>query len=296
MSKQICLIDNGIELDTSGLELLKSFFTIKSVDLCKLDLSIIKECIAILTHREIPEHILVQLEKCRYIGVRAHNVDYINSEITNHKGIKVVGIPQVAQNAVAEHTMSLIFAVSKQIIISHQNVISNKWRESIPPNYELRHKTLGIIGYGTIGKKVASLAKAFNMNVLIYDKEHEQYSKCLCEVLEYSDIITLHLSSHKQNFNFIDTKKIEMMKNGAILINTSRGRLLDINAVEQALISKKIRGVGLDVFDNEPYLNGNLFQLDNVVMTPHIAFYTEEAINKMNDCLIDNLLNFFNES
>lgn len=194
-------------------------------------------------------------------------------------------------NAVAEHALMLMLAVGKRLIWQHRTVIAGGWRgqsNDQPGLIELRGRTLGIIGLGNIGKKVARLARAFGMNVIYFDQARlteeaedalEVRFRLLPEILATSDIVSLHVPLSATTRHLIGPAELAAMKPSAILVNTSRGPVVDEVALHDALAGNRIAGAGLDVFDQEPPAPGNpLFTLDNVVLTPHLAGPTADNV------------------
>jgi glyoxylate reductase/D-3-phosphoglycerate dehydrogenase len=190
--------------------------------------------------------------------------------------------------AVSEHALLLMLAVSRKLIQQHANVTGGRWRgNSVPKVNEVRGKTLGIIGLGTIGKKTARLAQAFGMIVTYYDvarlTEAEEDAlnvrfRLLPEIITKSDIISLHVPLNNTTHHLLGAAEIARMKPSAIIVNTSRGPVIDEKAMHAALAAGKIAGAGLDVFDEEPPpANNPLFTLDNVVLTAHLAGPTWES-------------------
>jgi glyoxylate reductase/D-3-phosphoglycerate dehydrogenase len=190
--------------------------------------------------------------------------------------------------AVSEHAILLMLAVSRQIIRQHTNVAAGRWRGNNTPRvHEVRGKTLGIVGLGTIGKKTARLAAAFGMNLIYYDiarltEDAEDALgvrfRLLRELLRTADIVTLHVPLNASTEHMIGAEELALMKPSAIIVNTSRGPVIDEPALHKALISGVIAGAGLDVFDKEPTPPDNpLLTLDNVILTAHLAGPTFES-------------------
>jgi phosphoglycerate dehydrogenase-like enzyme len=291
-----CAVDKVINLSKLERNKLESTFAVEYIDIHKATKQQLANFDMYLIHTTITNELLDSFARCKYIGIRAHNTDYVSRDHANKQGIVIRGIPQVGENAVAEHTFSLIFAVTKQILLSSQNLREGKWRERLYSNVELRGKNLGIIGYGKIGKIVALIGRSLGMNPLITSSRINSKDGYLSieEVLQQSDIVTLHASTKDNIEPLIERKQIEMMKDGAILINTARGSLLNYYDLEEALRSRKLFGAGLDVYPDEPYFNTKLCELPNVVCTPHLAFYTNETVSKMNQHLVDQAIDHFN--
>ena len=190
--------------------------------------------------------------------------------------------------AVSEHAMLLALAVSRRIIIQHTNVTAGRWHGNSPPQvHEVRDRVMGIIGLGTIGKKVARLALAFGMKVHYYDiarlKEEQEDAlgvrfRLLPEILRTSDIVSLHVPLNGSTHHMIGPQELALMKKSAVIVNTSRGPVIDEKAMTEALSKGDLFGAGLDVFDEEPTPPDNpLLKLDNVVLTAHLAGPTWES-------------------
>lgn len=295
MTEITCFVDRNIQFYDNNYKILnESNINIEFINLNdnNLDFSKIE---FLLIHSFLKDDILVKMLKCKYVGIRACNTDYINKNIAKDMGIEVVGLThQYGVNSVAEHTIMLILALSKNIVCSNENVKAGRWRDYLGPNIELTGKKIAIIGYGKIGKRVAELSKVFGMEVLMVPKLNNlvENNDEIEDVLKAADIISIHIPSTSENFGYIDKKKIDSMKKGAILINTARGSVVDYVALEAALNDNKFGGVGLDVFPQEPIIKSEIFKHRNVICTPHIAYLTTESLSKMNEELISNLTNF----
>ena len=190
--------------------------------------------------------------------------------------------------AVSEHAMLLMLAVSRRLITQHVNVTGGRWHGNSPPQvHEVRDRTLGIIGMGTIGKKVARLALAFGMKVHYYDiarlKEEQEDAlnvrfRLLPEILRTSDIVSLHVPLNDGTRHMLGPQELALMKKSAVIVNTARGPVIDEKALTEALSKNQLFGAGLDVFDEEPTPPDNpLLKLDNVILTAHLAGPTFES-------------------
>jgi len=190
--------------------------------------------------------------------------------------------------AVSEHAMLLALAVSRQLVVQHKSVSAGRWRgNSTPRVHEVRNRTMGIVGLGTIGKKTARLALAFGMKVIYYDiarlTEDQEDAlgvrfRLLRELLRESDIVSLHTPLNGSTKHLIGKNELALLKPSAILVNTARGPVVDEKALYEVLAAGKIAGAGLDVFDQEPPEQDNpLFGLDNVILTAHLAGPTFES-------------------
>jgi phosphoglycerate dehydrogenase-like enzyme len=228
--------------------------------------------------------------------------DKCDIEAARRAGVPICNNGGANSVAVAEHTLMLMLAVSRKLIWQHQNVAAGRWRGNNFQGthlYELEGKTLGIIGLGTIGKKVARLARAFDMNVIYFDvlrlNEAEEDAvgarfRLFDEVLALSDIVSLHVPLLPTTRHMISTRELGLMQPHAYLINTCRGPVVDEPALTKALSDNKIAGAGLDVFDTEPPPADNpLFKLQNAVLTAHLAGPTWENRAKRFRNAFDNV-------
>ncbi|MBX6376803.1 MAG: lactate dehydrogenase [Acetobacteraceae bacterium] len=222
--------------------------------------------------------------KLRLIQLLSAGYDTCDLEAARRARVPICNNGGANATAVAEHAMMLMLAVCRRLVWQHENVVAGRWRGNDPAQvrlYELRGKTLGIVGLGTIGKKVARLANAFGMEVLYYDivrlSEDAEDAlgvrfRLLGELLGAADIVSLHVPLTPATRHMIGAAEIGRMKPTAYLINTCRGPVVDERALYEALRDGRIAGAGLDVFDQEPPPADNpLFGLNNVVLTPHYA-------------------------
>jgi len=222
--------------------------------------------------------------------------DRVDLEAAAKKGIVVTNAPGTNAQAVADLAWGLMLSVARRIPALDRSIRQGKWVRST--GMELHGKTIGVVGMGAIGKNVIRRATGFSMKMLAYDPyADEQYmaqndirSVTLEQLLNDSDYISLHLPLNENTRHIIDTKAIAMMKQGAILINTSRGGLIDESAAYEALVSGRLGGLGLDAFEQEPPEETPLLALDNVVATPHTGAHTLEAKEAMGMMATQNLI------
>jgi phosphoglycerate dehydrogenase-like enzyme len=226
-------------------------------------------------YRSAPRLRLVQLLSAGYDSVDLDAARRAKVPIANNGGANAI--------AVAEHALMLMLTVSRKVVWQHGSVSAGRWRGNAPTPrmYELYNKTLGIVGLGTIGKKVARLARAFGMRIAYYDiarlSEDAEDTlgvrfHLLRELLRTSDIVSLHVPLNASTRHMIGEAELALMKPTAIIVNTCRGPVIDEAALHRTLSAGKLFGAGLDVFDREPPPPDNpLFKLDNVVLTAHFA-------------------------
>ncbi|MEG0784881.1 MAG: phosphoglycerate dehydrogenase [Christensenella sp.] len=223
-------------------------------------------------------------------------VDRVDMEAAVKKGIKVTNTPGTNSVAVCELAFALMLCAARNVPKLHEAVEEGEWPRS--QGIELRGKTLGIVGMGAIGKNLATRAKAFGMNVNAFDpyfdeafaKENGIGKMELEDVLVTSDFISLHVPLNASTRHMIDADKIAQMKDGAVVINTARGGIIDEQAAAEAVKSGKLGGLGLDAFEQEPLIDSPLKGLNNVIFTPHTGAHTAEAVGGMGTMAVDNLI------
>ncbi len=280
----------------------------------------IKDCeaISVFIYSRINSEVLSKLPKLKLIATRSTGFDHIDIEECKKRKIIATHVPFYGENTVAEHTFGLILALSRNIHKSYVRTLKDDFSIEDLTGFDLKDKTIGIVGGGNIGMHVARIAKGFQMNVLVYDiQKNRNLSKSigfkyseLDDLLKNSDIISLHVPHNKFTHHLINKNKLNIVKRGAILINTSRGGIVDTNALLFALDKGILGGAGLDVIEGEElireeaqllYEEGNIekwreivrnhkiFRRDNVVFTPHNAFNSKEALMRILDTTIKNI-------
>jgi glyoxylate reductase len=256
--------------------------------------------------------IIKRSKNLRIIATYSVGFDHIDIKCATEFGIYVTNTPDVASNAVAEHAWALIFAIAKRIIEADRFVRSGGWKDSktawhpkMMLGIELKGKTLGVIGLGRIGSRVAEIGKAFGLKIVYYDivrykeLEHKygyEFVDNIYKLAEMSDVVVLTVPLTKETYHLIDEKFLSKMKRTAILVNVGRGAIVDTNALVKALKERWIAAAGLDVFEQEPLPPDHpLTKLDNVILTPHSASATYEARLGMAHIVADNLIAFYNK-
>jgi len=245
---------------------------------------------------ELSAEIIEEANKLKVISKYGIGVDNIDINMATNKKIIVTNTPTANVDAVADLTFGLILSLARRIPEADKKTKSGEWEKIIgKPVWE---KTLGIIGLGKIGRQVVKRAQGFKMNILVYDLvKDEKFAQSynikyvnLEKLLQKSDYITIHIPLNDATRGMISYKELGKVKKEAFLINTSRGGIVDEEALYDALRNNKLRGAALDVYNNEPPGKSPLKELDNVIMTPHIAAYTEEAIENMSIQAAQNLI------
>lgn len=237
---------------------------------------------------QITREIMESCPNLKFIGITATGYDHVDIEAAKDLGIAVCHVPAYSTEAVAQHTFALILELTNLAGRYNASIQAGKWYESKDFTFQegpltlLEGKSLGIIGYGNIGKKVARIGEAFGMKINVYSRDKEATIK--------SDFITLHCPLTPDNEKFINKEFISHMKDGAILINTARGALVNEEDLANALKSGKLAAAALDVITEEPPVPPHpLIGLPNCLLTPHIAWMPRETRQKVIDICADNL-------
>ena len=242
--------------------------------------------IIVRSRTKLTADIIEKADNLEIIARAGVGVDNIDLDAATKKGIMVVNSPESTSVTVAEHTMGLILSMARKISIADKSVKEGKWEKKKFMGVELRNKTLGVIGMGRIGSQVVNRCKAFGMDAMAYDPYlPEEVAKQmgveltdLDSVLKNADFITIHVPLTPETKHSISFDQFEIMKDSAYIVNCSRGGVIDEDALYDALVNDKIGGAALDVYEEEPpEANCKLFELDNIVLTPHIAASTKEA-------------------
>ena len=271
---------------------------------------------------QISKEMLAKLPNLKMIATRSTGFDHIDMQACKEKNIIVCNVPFYGENTVAEHTFALILDLSRKIHESIEQVKKEGFSIGGLMGFDLMGKTLGIVGTGHIGMHVARIAKGFEMNVVAFDaKPDKKLAKklgfayvTLEDLLKSSDIITLHLPLNAHTEHIINSSNAELIKKGAYLINTARGGLIETAALVNALAKGIVAGAGLDVLEEECYIkeegellssdfskkcdirtllqNHILMEKSNVVITPHNAFNSKEALERILDTTVENIQSF----
>ena len=234
----------------------------------------------------LTKEIIEKADNCEIIARVGVGLDNIDQDAAKAKNIRVINAVEGAMNAVAELVLGLMLSMARQIPRGDRGIRNGEWLKKQLKGTELKGKYLGIIGLGNIGKRLGRLARAFNMNIIGYDvvpidpefsKEVGLMKADLDTLLQSSDYISIHVPLLDSTYHMIDKEKLSTMKNTARIINTSRGGVIDEDALYDALKDGALGGAALDVFETEPATGSKLAELDNVVLTPHIGAQTKEA-------------------
>jgi D-3-phosphoglycerate dehydrogenase len=237
------------------------------------------DALLVRSRTKVTKEIIEAGKNLKAIGRAGVGLDNIDLEAANAKGIKVVNAPESLTQSVVELVIGFMVALSRYMCKADKTMKEGKWLKTEFLGHELKGKTLGIVGFGRIGKGVAKVAQALGMKILVYDViSVDQKTLMEYDAKQVSlDYVTIHVPGGPQTYHLIDLSKLKLMKPTAFIINTSRGNVIKEEDLVYALKNKLIAGAALDVFEVEPPVNKELLSLENVILTPHIGGETAEA-------------------
>ena len=250
---------------------------------------------------QVNKELIENAKNLKVVGRAGAGVDNIDINAAKQKNIIVMNTPGGNTNATAEHTLALLLSLSRKISKADITTHKGEWAKKSLKGNEIKGKTIGIIGFGNVGKRFAQMCNALGLKVLIYSKtfdtirnEFPDYVSCdLNKILKEADIISFHCKPNPDGSSIISAKEINIMKKNELIINTARGNLVSEIDLKDAIKNNTIGGVALDVFEEEPAKNNILFGLDNVLLTPHIAASTAEAQIIVAEMIANQFVDFF---
>ncbi|WEG10831.1 phosphoglycerate dehydrogenase [Pullulanibacillus sp. KACC 23026] len=252
---------------------------------------------------QVTARLIQSASHLKIVGRSGVGVDNIDVEAATKAGVIVVNAPDGNTISACEHTLAMLMALSRKIPAAVQTMNEGKWNRSAFKGVELSGKILGIVGFGRIGVEVSKRAKAFNMTIMAYDPflTEERAEKLgvqlstLEDIYEAADFITVHTPLIKETHHLINEKAFSLMKPGVRIINCARGGIIDETALYKAILSKKVAGAALDVFESEPPTDHPLIGLDEVITTPHLGASTVEAQEKVAVTICEEFIRFFQD-
>jgi D-lactate dehydrogenase len=279
------------------------------------------EVLSVFIYSKVNAHVLESLPKLRLITTRSTGYDHIDINTCHVRGIKVSNVPNYGENTVAEHTFGLILSLSRHIQKSYVRTTHGNFSREGLTGFDLKGKTIGVIGAGRVGLHVIKIARGFGMEVLATDIRTDVFLAELMNfryvaveyLLAHSDIITLHMPYMPTTHHFLNSERMALIRKGALLINTARGGLVDTEALLAALDNSTLAGAGLDVLEGEQYISEEQEMLrseqpaevlrqiicdqivlrhENVVFTPHNAFNSREALLRILDATAESVQSF----
>ena len=250
---------------------------------------------------KVNKEVIENAKNLKVVGRAGAGVDNIDINAAKQKNIIVMNTPGGNTNATAEHTLALLLSLSRKISKADITTHKGEWAKKSLKGNEIKGKTIGIIGFGNVGKRFAQMCNALGLKVLIYSKtfdairnEFPDYISCdLNKILKEADIISFHCKPNPDGSSIISAKEINIMKKNVLIINTARGNLVSEIDLKDAIKNNTIGGVALDVFEEEPAKNNILFGLENVLLTPHIAASTAEAQIIVAEMIANQFVDFF---
>ena len=250
---------------------------------------------------KVTKEIIENAKKLKLIGRAGAGVDNIDLPAAKENNIIVMNTPGGNTNATAEHTLALLLSLSRKIPNANATTHKGEWAKKKLKGNEIKGKTIGIIGFGNVGKRFAEMCNALGLKVIILSKSFEgiknDYPKYesvyLTQLLEAADIISFHCKPPLDGSPIIATNEINQMKKSSIIINTARGNLVSEIDLSEAIKNKTIKGAAIDVFADEPAHDNVLFGLDNVILTPHIAASTSESQIIVAEMVANQFVDYF---
>lgn len=269
-----------------GIKILKDagFDVVEKTGLSPEDLAkVIPEFDGIIVRSatKVTKEVIDAAKNLKVIGRAGIGLDNIDQGAAKNKGIKVLNTPRATSISVAELALGMMFAAARGIAQATFSTKTGKWEKKKFKGFELFGKKLGIIGIGRIGTEVAKRAQALGMEVIAYDPnvKKSEYATLvdLDTLLKQSDYITLHIPKTNETEHILNKAAFDKMKNGVVIVNCARGGVVDEDALYDAIKSGKVRIAGIDVYEKEPAIENRLFELDQVILTPHIGAQTAEG-------------------
>lgn len=283
------------------------------------------EVLSVNIHSTVNKELLDKMPKLKLIATRSMDIEHIDMDYATMRGISVVNVPSLGEFTVAEHAFALLLALARHLPQVTAKVRQGRFRSDDYVGFDLSGKTMGIIGMGKIGKQVAKIAHGFGMEVVAFDPNPDTWASkdlefryaTMDEVLEQSDVVSLHAKLTPDTYHIINASTLGKMKKGAILVNTANGQLVETRALLEALLDKNLAGAALDTIEGEQLLHSEelvravsenatapttytqiaemqaLLRLNNVVMTPHSGSNTREAAERINRTTAENIMSFW---
>ncbi len=269
------IAEDGIKiLQEKGYQVTKAWDTPKN-ELPKIIVDY--DVLIVRSATKVKGDLLSNAKNLKVIGRAGEGLDNVDYQKANQMGIKVVNTPHVSYISVAELTIGYIIALARNIVQGTSTMRGGKWEKEKLMGSEVNGKTLGIIGCGFIGKTVERYAQTLGMKTIVVEEcVHDRFVP-LDQMLPQADFITIHVPLSPLTRHMLSSKEFEKMKNGVMIVDCSRGGVIDQEALYQALVSGKVKAAALDVFEEEPPKNSKLLTLENVIATPHMGAQTEEA-------------------
>ena len=277
------------------------------------------EIVSTFVNSQLGADVLVQFPRLKLIATRSTGYDHVDLDWCKAHGVAVANVPDYGDSTVAEHAFALLLAVARNLVEAVERTRRGDFSQAGLRGFELRGKTLGVIGTGRIGRRAIEIAGGFGMDVVAYDLYPDEDAATqfgfryadLDEFLADADVITLHVPATPGTASLLSDREFDLMKSGALLINTARGNVVDVPALVRALADGKVRAAGLDVLPQEPLVreeaqifrgassdgydlkalvaNHVLLRFPNVIVTPHNAYNTQSAVRRIIETTVENI-------
>ncbi|NLM43500.1 MAG: hydroxyacid dehydrogenase [Clostridiales bacterium] len=287
----------------SGIELLKEHGTVDvRYNISREDLlNCIDKYDVLIVRSDTPvnKELIDRGKNLKVVGMAGIGLNHIDLEYCKEKGIAVFNVPDGSNDSVAELTIGLLICICRKMYNAINDVKKDHWDKTGYMGNQLKGKTIGLVAIGKIGSRVAKLCQAFGMKVIAYDPfidpsvatEMNVELMALEDLLKTADIVSMHVPLTPQTYHMIGKEQLDMMKDGAYIINLGRGGLIDEDALYDALVNGKLKGAAVDVMEKEPPGHSKLFELDNFICTPHIGAGTIEAQQYIAESLANKVIN-----
>ena len=278
---------------------------ILGIDVCTRCADLVVDGLIVRSKLQIDDTFFSLVPSLKWIGRAGAGVDNIDEKSAVERGIKLFHAAGANADSVAEHVMGMLLAFRHKLLSSHISVISGQWNREGHRGFELKGKTIGIIGYGYTGSALARRLRGFDVNILAYDRFKQGFgNECVrevdfTEVISHADVISFHVPLTELTRNWVDENFILGCKNGVILINASRGEVFDIQSLKSSFDEGKIGGLILDVYPQEPPLKADnelsqyfqqLCKNSNVMFSPHVAGWSQESYQNISNVLLSKIL------
>lgn len=244
------------------------------------------DIVVVRSRTHLTGNMIENASRCRIIARVGVGLDNVDLKAANAKGIRVINAAEGATTSVAELALGMMLGLARQILHMDRKMRDGQWLKKQAAGSELKGKYLGIVGLGNVGKRLGRLARGLNMNIIGYDvaavdqefaRDVGLFRTDLDTLLQSSDYVSVHVPLLESTYHMLDDTRLSLMKPTARIINTSRGGVIDEDALYDALKGGRLGGAALDVFETEPAVGSKLAELDNVILTPHIGAQTSEA-------------------
>lgn len=253
-----------------------------------------------LINQQVPinEDVFEALSNLRIVARYGVGVDNVDLSAATEHGITVANVPSYCEEEVSTHALALLLAVTRNVVSYDEHVGVGGWDWKIgAPIHRLEGKTLGLVAFGAIPQALRQKVRGFDLEILAYDEylstdvfeAHDVEQVSFRELLERSDAVSVHAPLTEETENLFDREAFAAMRSSAVLVNTARGPIVDEQALAEAVRDGEIAGAGIDVFPDEPPSNSSLFDLDKVVCTPHVAWYSEESLTELRRKTAENV-------